>query len=52
MKNLKKQFEKYPKVILTLAFVLSLSMVAISCNKDDDPQPQTKNKIMEVVDMP
>ena len=50
MKNLKKQFEKYPKVLLT-AFVLSLILFATSCNKDDNVLPQLKNKIMEIVDM-
>ncbi len=50
MKNLKKQFKKYPRALFT-ALVVSLTLLSTSCDKDEDTQPELTNDIMDVVDM-
>ncbi|MDX2443078.1 MAG: fasciclin domain-containing protein [Bacteroidales bacterium] len=50
MKNLKNQFEKYPRFFL-MALVIGLTLFATSCEKDDDTEPAPTNDIMQIVDL-
>ena len=50
MKNLKNQFEKYPRFFF-MALVVSLTLFATSCEKDDDTEPAPTNDIMQIVDL-
>ncbi len=47
MKNLKKQFNTYSKLMLSMLMVASLLM-ATSCKDDDDPEPPKSNTIVDV----
>lgn len=50
MKNLKNQFEKYPRFFF-MALVIGLTLFATSCEKDDDTKPVPANDIMQTVDL-
>lgn len=50
MKNLKNQFEKYPRFFF-MALVIGLTLFATSCEKDDDTEPAPANDIMQIVDL-
>jgi transforming growth factor-beta-induced protein len=49
MKDLKKQFNRITKLMLSLSMIVALLFVT-SCKDDDDPVSQPTNNIMQIVD--